>query len=93
MDFGIRALVMIVVQVYEWILIASILMTWVPDISKTGVGRFLTRVTEPYFAPFRRLVPPIRAGVGAIDFSPIVALLAYMFVKEGISKILFYLHL
>lgn len=39
------------------------------------VARFLRQITEPVLAPIRRVVPPLQAGGGYIDLSPMVALL------------------
>ena len=39
------------------------------------VARFLRQITEPVLAPIRRIVPPVQAGGGFLDLSPMVALL------------------
>jgi YggT family protein len=39
------------------------------------VARFLRQITEPVLAPIRRIVPPVQAGGGLFDLSPMVALL------------------
>ena len=38
-----------------------------------AVLKFVTDVTDPYLNLFRRILPPVRLGPGAIDLSPIVA--------------------
>ncbi|MDB5084315.1 MAG: hypothetical protein JWN30_1201 [Bacilli bacterium] len=82
---NIQLIVGTLLQVYYWLLIASILMSWAPDVMRTPVGRFLTRVTEPYFGLFRRFIPPVRLGMGAIDLSPVVALFAYYFIQLAVN--------
>ena len=47
------------------------------------VARFLRQITEPVLAPIRRVVPPVQAGGGFFDLSPMVALLL-MWVLERI---------
>ena len=47
------------------------------------VARFLKQITEPVLAPIRRIVPPIQAGGGYLDLSPMVALL-FLWVFERI---------
>lgn len=38
--------------------------------------QFIRQLTEPFLAPFRRLVPPLGVGSGAfIDLSPILAII------------------
>ena len=39
------------------------------------VAKFLRQITEPVLAPIRRIVPPVQAGGGFLDLSPMVALL------------------
>ncbi|GEC90021.1 MULTISPECIES: YggT family protein [Brevibacillus] len=70
--------------VYQYMIIAYILMSWVPQIRGTGIGQLLERLVEPYLAPFRRFIPPL----GFIDISPIVALIALRFAQSGLYAIL-----
>ncbi|WP_400163212.1 YggT family protein [Brevibacillus sp. TJ4] len=71
--------------VYQFMIIAYILMSWVPQMRDTGIGQMLERLVEPYLAPFRRFIPPL----GFIDLSPIVALIALRLAYEGLLAILF----
>lgn len=70
-----REIIMLLVQVlelYTWILIARILLSWLPNIDwYRQPWSTLDGLTEPVMAPFRRLVPPI----GMIDISPMVLFL------------------
>jgi len=60
--------------VYTFALILYILASWVQlPYSLRGVQRFLSDACEPYLRFWRRLLP---LSFGAIDFSPIVAILA-----------------
>ncbi|MBY0088620.1 YggT family protein [Brevibacillus sp. M2.1A] len=70
--------------VYQYMIIAYILMSWVPQMRGTGIGQLLERLVEPYLAPFRRFIPPL----GFIDISPIVALIALRFAQSGLYAIL-----
>ncbi|TKI54704.1 YggT family protein [Brevibacillus antibioticus] len=70
--------------VYQYMIIAYILMSWVPQMRSTGIGQLLERLVEPYLAPFRRFIPPL----GFIDISPIVALIALRFAQSGLYAIL-----
>ncbi|MFS0556438.1 YggT family protein [Brevibacillus sp. 179-C9.3 HS] len=71
-------------SVYQYMIIAYILMSWVPQMRGTGIGQLLERLVEPYLAPFRRFIPPL----GFIDISPIVALIALRFAQSGLYAIL-----
>ncbi|HET7628774.1 MAG TPA: YggT family protein [Bacillales bacterium] len=66
---SIETIIMWAIQIYTWILIIYILMSWVPNARDSSFGRFIASLSEPYLEPFRRFIPP----VGMIDFSPIVA--------------------
>lgn len=67
------------VQYYEYAIVIYILMSWLPGARESGLGRFLGRIVEPYLRIFR-FIPPI----GMLDFSPIVAILALNFARNGL---------
>ena len=71
MDFA--YLLILALQVYSYVLIARILLSWVtmfwrPSPSLTPVIRVIYELTEPVMSFFRRYIPPI----GGFDLSPIV---------------------
>jgi len=78
--------VRILFQIYSWMIIAYILMSWFPNMRETPIGELLGKVVEPYLRPFRQFIPPI----GMIDISPIVALFALHFIEMGVLTILQY---
>jgi len=61
-------------------LVAYVLMSWVPAIQNSSIGRFLAKVCEPYLAIFRKFIPPI----GMIDISPIVAIFLLNYIQKGL---------
>lgn len=73
--------------IYTFMLIAYILLSWIPAAQDSAVGRFLATVCEPYLGFFRKFIPPI----GMIDISPIVALLALRFIQQGLLIVLSYI--
>lgn len=74
-------------NIYYFCLIGYILMSWIPALQFSAVGKFLETVCEPYLGFFRKFIPPI----GMIDLSPIVGLLVLGFIESGIYKVLSYL--
>jgi len=72
-------------NIYFFMLIAYVLLSWLPNARESFVGELLAKLVEPYLAPFRRFIPPIG---GMIDISPIVALFALKYVVMGIIAIL-----
>ena len=64
--------------VYIALLIARIVISWVPrmpynPVLRTVVG-FVEDVADPYLNVFRRFIPPIRVGPAALDLSPILGI-------------------
>lgn len=58
-----------VLQIYTFILLIRILITWIPNLDPYHpIVQLLFQVTEPVLEPARKLIPPI----GMIDISPIV---------------------
>ncbi|WP_211745426.1 YggT family protein [Paenibacillus sp. Marseille-Q4541] len=73
------------VQIYYWMIIIYILMSWLPNARESSFGEILGKIVEPYLAPFRRFIPPI---FGMIDISPIVAIIALRYAATGLIAIL-----
>jgi len=71
-------------SIYYFMIIAYVLMSWLPNVRESYVGELLGKLVEPYLAPFRKLIPPIG---GVLDISPILALLMLTFVAEGIKAL------
>lgn len=71
-------------QIYFYMVLIYVLMSWLPAVRESAVGEFLGRMVEPYLRPFRRLIPPIG---GVLDISPIIALIALQFVASGLHAV------
>jgi YggT family protein len=72
-----------IVEIYTWALIIYILMSWFPNARETAIGKFLSRICEPYLEPFRKIVP----SIGMIDISPIVAFIVLRLAQSGILEL------
>ena len=68
----------IVLTAYMWIVIISALISWVNPDPYNPLVKFLRAVTEPVYRPIRRI---IGYRLGIIDISPMVVILAIIFVK------------
>ncbi len=68
----------IVLSAYMWIIIISALLSWVNPDPYNPIVRFLHSVTDPVLRRVRRL---IGYRLGPVDISPMVVILAIMFVK------------
>ena len=88
---SIQKFVNVFISVYVLIIFAYIILSWVrlpysPWLNR--IQRFLYDVCEPYLRIFRRLLP----SFGAVDFSPIVAVLSLFLIDRVINSILDRLH-
>ena len=73
----------IALTAYMWIIIIRAVLSWVNPDPYNPIVRFIEMVTEPVMAPIRHWIP-IR-GMG-IDFSPIIVLLAIVFLQSFLVK-------
>lgn len=72
------------IELYRWVLIARILMTWLPNINWYNQPfKFMRDITDPVMAPFSRLIPPI----GGIDFSPMLLFLVLGLLQNGLTTL------
>ena len=68
----------IVLSLYMWLIIGRAVISWVSPDPYNPIVRFLLSVTEPVLYPIRRRLPIL----GGIDFSPIIVILAIIFVQN-----------
>ena len=67
-----------VLSLYQWIIIARAVLSWVNPDPYNPIVRFIHNITEPVLAPVRRKLP---TSYGGIDFSPIIVFFAIIFLK------------
>lgn len=85
----IAALLIEILEIYKWIIIAMILVSWLVAFNVINVHndfvrtllRVLTALTEPVLRPIRKLIPPI----SGLDLSPIVVFLIIWFLQYSIE--------
>ena len=68
----------IALTAYMWIIIIRAIVSWVNPDPWNPIVQFLYRVTDPVLRPIQRMLP---RGWG-IDFSPLVAILAIIFIQK-----------
>ncbi|MFQ5774073.1 MAG: YggT family protein [Kiloniellaceae bacterium] len=82
---------LIAIDLYIWAVIISAVLTWLVHFGVVNtrnqfvsmIGEFLWRMTEPALRPIRRVVP----FLGGIDVSPVILILALIFVQMVIGNI------
>ena len=81
-------IVLIVLDLYVWLLIASAILSWLIAFNVVntrnqfvaGVSEFLFRITEPLLAPIRNIMP----NLGGLDISPIILILIIFLIERVI---------
>jgi YggT family protein len=68
---------------YMWVIIGRAIISWVNPDPYNPIVRFLNAVTEPVLYPIRRRLP---LSLGGIDFSPIIVILAIIFIQSFVVQ-------
>jgi YggT family protein len=87
---ALRDLILVVLNLYTYIIIAAVIVSWLVGFGVINtynqfarmVVRALYALTEPIFAPIRRIIPPF----GGLDLSPLIALLLIFFLQRWIIR-------
>ncbi len=70
-------------SLYMWVIIISALLSWVNPDPYNPIVRILYQITEPSLRLVRRYIP---LGSMGIDISPIIVILAIMFLRNFLVK-------
>ena len=73
---GLYEIVVIAAVVFSWLIAFNVINAYNPFVR--SVWQALTAVTEPLLKPIRRVMP----NLGGLDLSPIILLLALLFVRS-----------
>lgn len=74
-----------VLDIYMWIIIARAVISWVNPDPYNPIVKFLYRATEPVLYRVRRVLP----NMGGLDLSPLLVLLAIIFLQNFLVASLF----
>jgi YggT family protein len=85
----IAALLIEILEIYKWIVIAAVIVSWLTAFNVINVHnnfvrtllRILLALTEPVFRQVRKVVPPI----SGLDLSPIIVFVVIWFLQYSIS--------
>ena len=78
--WGVIGVVALLVNLYFFVLIAMIIVSWVAPGSRHPAIELIWQISEPIMAPFRSLLP----NMGGIDFSPILVFIGINVVQIGL---------
>jgi YggT family protein len=70
---------------YMWIIIAGAVLSWVNPDPYNPIVRFINTVTEPVLYQVRKRLP---VNFGGIDISPIVVIMAIVFLQTFVVNTL-----
>lgn len=76
----------VVLVVFMWIIIARAILSWVSPDPYNPIVRFIHNITEPVLSQIRKRLP---VNFGGIDFSPILVLLAVIFLQQFVVQSLY----
>lgn len=71
---------------YMWVIIARALVSWVNPDPYNPIVQLLYRATEPVLRPIRQRLPTWQTG---IDFSPVIVILAIIFLQQFLIDVLY----
>ena len=85
----ISALLIEVLEIYKWIVIAAVIVSWLTAFNVINqhnqfvrtLLRILIALTEPVFRPIRKVVP----AIGGLDLSPIIVFVIIWFLQYSIT--------
>ena len=85
----IAALLIQVLEIYKWIVIAAVIVSWLTAFNVINqynqfvrsLLRILIGLTEPVFRPIRKVIP----AIGGLDLSPIIVFVIIWFLQYTIS--------
>jgi len=89
----IAALLIEILEIYKWVVIVAVVVSWLTAFNVINVNnnfvrtllRILYALTEPVFRQVRKVIPP----VAGLDFSPIIVFLAIWFLQYTIQYVSF----
>ena len=66
------------IDLYSLVLLAAVILSWLPVNRRNPLVTMVYRLTEPVLAPIRGALPPM----GGLDLSPMVLLIALQLLKR-----------
>jgi YggT family protein len=73
----------LVFQLFDLLLFARVLLSWINVDPFNPVVKFLYDITEPVLAPIRSRVPPM----GGLDLSPIIAIIILLVLRALLRSV------
>lgn len=87
--FALLNIVQFILYAYGYLLIATAVISWVPDLIQTQLGQVLLKASEPYLALFRKILRPVRIGSATLDLSFMIGVVVYFAVLTYALSVFF----
>lgn len=83
---GLRAGLALALDLYTWVLLAYVVLSWVPrpPDALVPIALGVRRLVDPVVGPIRAVLPPLRLGAVALDLSVLVLLLLLGIVRRSL---------
>ncbi|MCB1557090.1 MAG: YggT family protein [Alphaproteobacteria bacterium] len=87
-------LLLLALDIYLWVIIASVAISWLLTFEVLNARnpqaqnliRLLQKATDPVYRPLRRFIPPL----GGLDFTPLVVIFGIYFLKRVVVQLFIY---
>jgi len=81
MDMLIRGAIWLL-NAYSLMILACIIISWVPELGRNKVAEILSRLVDPFLAFFRNWLP----AIGGLDISSMVAIGLLQLAASGLAR-------
>jgi YggT family protein len=82
---GVVQLVSTVFWVLQLLVLARVVISWLPNTRYHPISQWIVNVTDPMLRPFRALAP---VGAGGLDFSPMILLILLWLARRVVIQLL-----
>jgi len=76
-------LLVTVLEIYFYLMIAVILLSWFPELRGSSWYQTLIKITDPYLRLFRGIIV-----IGQFDFTPILGFLLYQYGLSALQALI-----
>lgn len=75
---GVFGLINTVINLYIYIVIIRVILSWIPHNREQAIIRIIYRITDPVLDKIRRWLP----AIAGLDFSPVLLILVLYILKR-----------
>ncbi len=84
MGYTLAELITLGFRLFELLILARILLSWLNPDPYSPIVQFLHNATEPFLAPVRRRLPP----TGMFDLSPMIVILIAVILNQIVVQLI-----